>query len=258
MAPLITHLVIGERVLARLPQFRAADYGAFLLGCALVDVHAFSEVDRRTTHFAGRLVKDGADAFDQSCANFLGQLDVLLVRPWDELTRAERAFVAGYLCHLAADEDWKQFDWHLLHTQGVYWWMDSPAPEGAKLMPAPVDVIMTAFEVLSNELYTDFSTVASALNDVSVPDVLTHVPHGVFQATWDIAQAHVMNGGSLESYLEMLGRLGKTGAEIQAVRRQHEIYWDAALELIQNCFGGVESRIQAMVRRSLETMPLLF
>jgi hypothetical protein len=55
----------------------------------------------------------------------------------------------------------------------------------------------------------------------------------------------------------MLGRLGKTGAEIQEVHRQHEIYWDAALELIQNCFGGVESRIQAMVRRSLETVPLL-
>jgi hypothetical protein len=257
MAPLITHLVIGERVFAHLTQFQPVDYGAFLLGCALVDVHAFSKVDRCTTHFAGRLVKDGADAFDKSCVNFLGQLDVLLVRPWSELTRAEWAFVAGYLCHLAADENWKQFDWHLLHTQGIYWWTDSPAPEGTQLMPAPADVLLTAFEVLSNELYIDFSTVASALNNASVPDVLTHVPHAVFQATWEIAQAHVMNGGSLESYLEMLGRLGKTGAEIQVVCRQHEIYWDAAMELIQNCFGGVELRIQAMVRRSLETVPLL-
>jgi hypothetical protein len=124
-------------------------------------------------------------------------------------------------------------------------------------MPAPADVMLTAFEVLSNELYTDFSTVASALNDISVPDVLTHVPYAIFRATWDVAKAHVMNGGTLESYLELLRRLGKTDFEIQAVRRRHEIYWDEALELIQNRFGGVESRIQAMVERSLETMPRL-
>ena len=55
MAPLVTHLVIGERVFAQSPQFDSADYGPFLLGCVLVDVNNFSGMDRRRTHFVGRL-----------------------------------------------------------------------------------------------------------------------------------------------------------------------------------------------------------
>jgi hypothetical protein len=49
MAPLITHLVVGERVFAQLRQFDSAAYGPFLLGCILVDVHGFSNIDRRVT-----------------------------------------------------------------------------------------------------------------------------------------------------------------------------------------------------------------
>ena len=115
MAPLITHLVVGERVFAQLGRFDPATYGAFLLGCVLVDVHGFSDVDRRRTHFAGRLEEDGEDAFRKSCAGFLDQLDTVLLRPWGELGEGERAFVAGYLCHLAADEDWKWFGWKVMH-----------------------------------------------------------------------------------------------------------------------------------------------
>lgn len=105
MAPLTTHLIIGERVFGKLPQFEEADCGTFLLGCVVPDVHFFGDVDRRTTHFAERLHAEGAYAFYVSCANFLSQLDDLLNLPWDRLTTAEQAFVAGHLCHLAADED---------------------------------------------------------------------------------------------------------------------------------------------------------
>ena len=105
MASFVTHMVIGEQVFAELPGFDPADYGAFLLGCVLVDVHAFYDVDQRTTHFAERFDERGVDAFNRSCSNFLTQLDSLLVRPWRKLTSAERAFIAGYLCHLAADEE---------------------------------------------------------------------------------------------------------------------------------------------------------
>jgi len=52
-------------------------------------------------------------------------------------------------------------------------------------------------------------------------------------------------------------RLGKTDAEMQVVRHQHEVYWEDAVGLIQHYFGGVQPRIQAMVRRSLETIPRL-
>ena len=71
MAPLVTHLVIGERVFAQSPQFDSTDYGPFLLGCVLVDVNNFSGMDRRRTHFVGRVDEDGADAFNRSCASFL-------------------------------------------------------------------------------------------------------------------------------------------------------------------------------------------
>jgi hypothetical protein len=136
MASTITHLVIGERVFTQLEQLDPVDYGEFLLGCVLVDVHCCSAVDRQITHFAERFDEQGTDAFNKSCSNFLSQLGSLLVHPWNKLTSAERAFVAGYLCHLAADEDWKQFDLHTIHTLGIQWWVD---------LPVPVSVILTAF-----------------------------------------------------------------------------------------------------------------
>ena len=249
MAPLTTHLVIGERVFAQLSQLDPVDYGGFLLGNVLVDVHVFGDVERRTTHFAERLAGDGPLAFHRSCANFLSQLDGLLARPWDALTSAERAFVAGYLCHLAADEDWKQFDWDTLHTQGIYLWTD---------LPVPGDVILTAFDVLSSELYVDFPSVASALRDVAVPDLWTHVPYGIFQAMWETFQAHFLDHSTLESYFETERRLGKTGAEVEELRHQHEVYWEDAVQLIQTTFGGIQSRVQAMVQHSLKTMPRLW
>ena len=30
-------------------------------------------------------------------------------------------YVAGYLCHLAADEDWKQFGWNMLQALEIPW-----------------------------------------------------------------------------------------------------------------------------------------
>ena len=56
----------------------------------------------------------------------------------------------------------------------------------------------------------------------------------------------------------MLRRLGKTGAEVHAVHHQHEVYWEDAVGLIQNHFGEIQPRIQAMIQRSLEMMPHLW
>lgn len=249
MAPTITHLVIGERVFAELGQFDSADYGAFLLGCILVDVHICSDIDRRATHFAERFDRGGGDAFNRSCANFLGRLDSLLVRPWDRLMSARQAFIAGYLCHLAADEDWKRFDVEVMDTLGMRWWVD---------LAVPVSVIMTAFDVLGSELYGDSAAVTSALDDVSIPNVFVHVSYDAFQATWNTIKMHVMDGSTPESYLKILGRLGKTEGKIRAERRRHEAYWEDAVALVQDFFGGVQHRVQAMVGRSLETVPRLW
>ncbi len=248
MAPLVTHLVIGERVFAQLPQFDSTDCGPFLLGCVLVDVNNFSGMDRRRTHFVGRLEDDGADAFNRSCANFLSQFDELLIRPWSELTGVEQAFIGGYLCHLAADEVWKQFSWNMLRALEIQSLTDLPVPGG---------VIFTAFGVLSSETYVDFPAVVSALNDVAIPHVLTHVPHDAFQAMWDIVEEYMLTGGTPESYFEMLKREGRTDSQIQEVIRRHDVYWEDAVALIHG-LGSVEPIIHAAVKRSLEMIPRLW
>jgi len=236
MAPLITHLVIGERVFRQLRHLNPTStiYGSYLLGCLLVDVNHFSDVDRRQTHFVGRLDEDGADAFEKSCANFLSQLDSSLSRPWDELTPREQAFVAGYLCHLAADETWKAFTWRLLQTLDITSWVD---------FPVPGEVVLTVVSVLSSRVLTDPRAVTAALNDASIPHVLTHVPHDAFQNMWDITQAYALDGRTRESYFEMLERAGKTGAEIETARQQHDLHWEDATTLIHEA-GGVEPYIQ--------------
>ncbi len=248
MAPWVAHLVVGERVLAQLPQFGEQEYGAFLLGCVLVDVHGFSDVDRRATHFVGRLEEDGVDAFNKSCTNFLSQLDDVLLCPWSELASTERAFVAGYLCHLAVDEDWKRFGWDILRATGLKSLAD---------FPVPGEVFLTAFDVLSSEVYVDFPSVALALENASIPNLLTYIPYDTLQTMWVITKKYVMDGGTPESYYEMLERAGKTSAEIQAVRHEHDGYLEEAMISIHD-LGGVEPRIQAGVERSLEMAPRLW
>jgi hypothetical protein len=248
MAPLVTHLVVGERVFTQLQRLDDGSYGSFLLGCLLVDVNHFGDVDRRRMHFIGGLEKDGADALNEGCANFLSRLDGLLLRPWRALTGKEQAFVAGYLCHLAADEVWKWLSWHMLRALGI---------RSLAELPVPGEVVMTVFSVLSSEMFLDFAAVVSALKDVSVPNVLAHVSHDVLRQMWGVVKGPMLNGRTRESYFEMLRRKGKTRAEIEAARHQHDVHWDDAVALIHD-IGGVEPGVQAGVRRSLETVPLLW
>lgn len=248
MAPLVTHLVVGERVFAQLPQFDATGYGPFLLGCLLADVNNFADIERRRTHFAGKLDEDGVAAFTTMCAGFLHGLDGLLLHPWNELDGTGQAFVSGYLCHLAADEEWKRLSWNLLLTLGIESMADLPVPGG---------VVMTAFSVLSSELFADLPAIATALSAASVPDVLTHVPHEAFQAMWDIVRGPVMNGHSPQSYFELLRRQGIPSADLQAIQQRHEMYWDQAVALIRS-MGSVEPFIQTAVEHSLEVIPRLW
>ena len=177
MAPLVTHLVVGERVFARLRKLDPQVYGPFLLGCLLVDVNHFSRLDRCRTHFTQGGDDDGADTPCGGCAEFLAQIPGLLPRPWPALFDHERAFVAGYLCHLAMDEAWKQLVWKALHALGIRSVVD---------LPVPGDVLMTAFGVLSSEMFLDFPSVVLALNDVEVPGVMAHVPQEALRAMWPV------------------------------------------------------------------------
>jgi hypothetical protein len=167
-----------------------------------------------------------------------------LLRPWDELTNAERAFVAGYLCHLAADEDWKQFGWDIMQAFQLATLAE---------FPVPGEVFLTAFDVLSSEFFFDATAVVSALSCARIPDVLTHVPYTCFQGMWDVAKAHIVAGGTPTSYFEMLERQGRSNGDIEEVIHQHDVYWESAVASIRE-LGGVEPRICASVQRSLEML----
>ena len=258
MASLITHLVIGERVYPQVEQLEASPsrYGTFLLGCLLPDVNAFSEIDRRETHFVGRFEQDGLIAFTQSCTRFLARRDALLRRPWGGLLGEEQSFVAGYLAHLAADEAWKAFGWRSLRKLGI----DSCAQSRAQVranLGVPMGVLTTAGSVLSAELYLDFPAVSSALRGARIPDVFRHVPHGAFVRMWDAVQPYTLDGRTYESYMALLARRGRSEAAIQAARREHEQHWEHAVALIRQV-GGVEQAVLASVDRAMQLIPRLW
>ena len=247
MPPLTTHLVVGEQVFPHLEQFGAAAYGAFLAGNLVVDANGFTSVARRTTHFVGRVDEDGDAAFTESCANFLARREHLLALSWARLTPEERAFVTGYLCHLAADESWKAMVARLRQSLDL---------ESLQDMPVPPAVVMTAFSVLSHALFVDFAAVTAALHTASLPDVFTHVTHADFLRMWDIVRLPLLKGDSPESFFEMLARSGKDAAELQKIREQHKRHWDAAVALIEQV-GGVEPFVAEAVERALEVLPAL-
>jgi hypothetical protein len=250
MAPLITHLVVGERTCSHLQHLGCdpAIYGAFLLGCVLVDANGFSDLDRRQTHFVGGLEDDGEVSFRMSCSNFLSQRDQVVQRPWAELTLAEQAFIAGYLCHLAADEVWKEMGWRILQAMGL---------KSLKEMPVPGEVLLTVYDVLSRQVCAGWPAVECALNSAAIPEVMTHVPYPVFQRVWEMIKPHILAGGAAEAYFALLDRMGTPVAQVQEIRRQHEVFWDEAVELIHNV-GGIEQYLAAAVERSASVLPQLW
>jgi len=178
----------------------------------------------------------------------LAQLDNVLLHPWDDLSGEEHAFVAGYLCHLAADEAWKAFDQRLLRKLGLARWSDLPIPGG---------VLMTAYHIPSIALFADFSGVSSALASAQIPDVLRYIPHPVLSRMWTIVRPHALNGRTPESFYGMLKRMGKSETEIQAVRQNHERYWEEAVSFVREQ-EGIESIVASEIERSVEVVPRLW
>jgi hypothetical protein len=249
MATLIVHLAVGERVSATIQHLRPNSqvYGAFLLGCVLVDANNYSDLERHQTHFTRLSGGESGSAPKESCDSFLRQLDSLLLRHWDALSEPEQAFVAGYLCHLAADEAWLEVSWGLLQELGLRAWED---------LSVPAEVMLLTFNELSQDLFKDFSTITLALNSADIPEVFAHVSQASFRKMWDTSRAYVLEGGSLESYLALLESRGKTYKEIQTVRQHAEGYREEATALIKTA-GGIERFIRAAVERSVQVMPRL-
>jgi len=249
MATLIAHLVIGERVSAQMQDLRSSApvYGAFLLGCLLVDANHVSTLTRRQTHFVTLSEGKGSIAPEGSCTAFLEGLDSLLLRRWSRLTKPERAFVAEYLCHLATDEAWLAVSRTLLQEIGLQTWHD---------LPVPSEAMLVTFNLLSQDLFEDFPAVTSILKAGAIPSVFSHVPHAVLQKTWRAAQPYVLAGGSLASYLTLLESRGKSRAKIESVRQDVSRYRNETAALIERA-GGVEPFIGTAVERAAHLVPRL-
>lgn len=250
MASLAMHLAVGERVFPQIQELGSSSptYGAFLLGCVLVDTHVYGRGEYRRTHFCGGFHGRGEDAYDQSCIHFLSARDALLLRPWNELIVAERAFFAGYLCHLATDESWKSFCWQILQELGIARWSH---------LPVPFDVLMTAYNVLSRERFLDAACMVAALKWATIPDMLAHIDHDELLRTWTIVRPHALDGRTPESYYGLLARMGRSQTDLCAIRQEHRLHWDSVLAFIQE-WGGVQSHLDAAVDRSIETVSRLW
>ncbi|MCP4404348.1 MAG: zinc dependent phospholipase C family protein [bacterium] len=255
MAPLNMHVVVGERVFPQIPALAAHSelYGPFLLGCIVVDINGFCpsphSLPYSHTHFVERVDAIGPLARAKSCENFLTQLPSLVARPFPLLSDVESAFLAGYLCHLAVDEEWKHHDWHLIHERGINVWKELPVPGG---------VLLTAFAAVSQDVYQDFSAVRAALQHVTIPDVLTHIPHGELEAMWDLVKEFSMSTNIAESFYQVSQAQGMSADDAATLRKEHEQYWDEAMVVIEEYLGHPQTRLPRMTRRAVEVLPQLF
>ena len=247
MASMITHRVVGEIVFRRLGCLSPAHLGPFLLGNVLVDLHNWVKAERTDTHFSDGQAKEGPLAFDLSCANMLSKLDTLLVRPWEAQSGEERAFVGGYLCHLAADEEHRQFLIESTDRLGDGW-----------LDLVPYSVVMTVCNVESLALSPDPQAADEALASAEVPDVFAHVDHAALLDMWENARPHVLDTGTVASFIDLLVRGGRPEEGIERQRQHHAEHWDEAVAFAREFFGGVEVCVEAMVGHALEVLPKLW
>jgi hypothetical protein len=242
----ITHLVVGEHVIKQYyPQFPGNNLGSFYAGCMLIDVHAFTEIDRRQTHFVGRVEEAGESAYKDSCNNYLKELRSLLNNTWKSLNPIKKSFVAGYLCHLAVDECWKKLGVQLFQKLGITSWSD---------FVVPGDVGLTTFDFISNGQLMNKPEIDLILNDIIIPDTFKHIPYKVFAKQWEIIREYVISGGTPESHFMMLERAGKAIKEIQETRKRYDTYWNKGIEFIKE-IGGVEPFIQDAIDRTMQVMP---
>ena len=75
---------------------------------------------------------------------------------------------------------------------------------------------------------------------------------------WDIDRGYVTNRGSTKSFFVMMRTMGFPDAVVRAERRDLQKYWEDAAKFIHKYYGGIHAYIQAMVQRSLQTVPRLW
>jgi len=195
----------------------------------------------------GTVEEDGENAYLQSCANFLQNLDSLLRLPWKMLQPEEHSFVVGYLCHLAVDECWKKLGLELFQKLGIHSWAD---------FPMPGDVSLTTYDFLGSKQLLDPCVLDTILEDVVIPDVFLHMPMTIFVRQWDVIRDYVFAGGTPEAHFHMLELAGRSKSEIEETQQRYQAYWERSIEFVEN-IGGVEPFLQNGFERSIQVLPQL-
>jgi hypothetical protein len=165
------------------------------LGCLAPDVDKFcAGLDQATTHF---LPKDADYAYAwRRSKRFLDHQAALLRAPFHRLSVEERAFVLGYLCHVATDEisaRWAEAQEAEMHASGA--------------RPPDIDAVLTAIDPRFWALAADPEGIIRALSLAAIPSAtLPFVPVVCLRAMHQIILPQVREGGGLEPYLRMVRR----------------------------------------------------
>jgi hypothetical protein len=197
MAPFLTHLAVGERVWAALDGQRPAPdhFGTFLFGCLAPDVDKFCHgLEQGTTHFMAK-DEDGTYVWQRS-QRFLEGQDDFLRAPFQVLEAAEKAFVIGYLCHIATDEITARSAQSIRSQNSG---SDVPLPH--------VDAILTAMDPRFWAMTRDPDGLVEALERASIPDrAFVFTERDCLRAMYQVVVPQVVEGGGLVPFMHMVRR----------------------------------------------------
>jgi hypothetical protein len=200
MAPFLTHLAVGEQVWDQLgEQAPPLDcYGTFLFGCLAPDVDKVCEgLGQNTTHFVGK--EESRFYMWQRTERFLKHQTDFVRAPFPALGSQEQAFVMGYVCHVATDEQTARLAATL---------MEETAASG-RILPN-VDAVLTAIDPHYWAMARAPDKILGALENAEIPgNTLVFAPEECLQAMYLIILPQVKEEGGLESYMKMLRRQGQ-------------------------------------------------
>lgn len=200
-----THLNIAQRLLADDALDAAhrdalrAERGAFLLGSIAADARVGAGLPRDRTHF----YTYGQDIVDHPWRVMLRHHPGLL-HPHDA---AHRAFVAGYVAHLAVDEYWSlnMVEPHFVRRN----WGDRAA---RFLMLHIILVVMDEADLALLEAWQ-----ADALRAARPNRWLSFISDNDLTAWQDLIHAQIRPGGQSETLSIFGARINRTAAELRAI-----------------------------------------
>jgi hypothetical protein len=199
-----THLEMTQRLLADAalpPETRDmlhADVGPFMLGNIAADARVGSGAPRETTHFYAY----GEMGEDAPWRVMIRQNPGLL-HPHDA---AHRAFIAGYVTHLAADEYWSR------HMVGPHFVAREWADRGFRFYM--LHIIMIHMDLRDRDKLDDWQPVA--LCAAHPENWLAFASDDDLCAWQRLIYDQIKPGGASQTYAIMAERLGKEPDELRA------------------------------------------